>query len=242
LLMAALPPLVRVMRYGSARQINQQVLQQVVDSLLTRICIGLPSTCAAMDDEPAMKLAEQLGTITGVVHTLRDAEKANQWQEALFAVLKQADLHGILDGRASRLLLDDDAMTPETAARRMESALRRSSSAALSPDQAAQSAAWLDGFLQGSELLLIHDQRLWGLLDGFINELPPERFVEILPLLRRAFAGYSDAARRQLQERAQNPLDGPLREMPVYADFDHERAEAVLPLVKSLLGIEEQEE
>jgi hypothetical protein len=29
--------------------------------------------------------------------------------------------------------------------------------------------------------------------------------------------------------------------MPVYADFDHERAEAVLPLVKSLLGIDEQE-
>jgi hypothetical protein len=241
LLMAALPPLVRVMRYGSARQIDQQVLQQVVDGLLTRICIGLPSTCAAMDDEPALKLAEQLGTVTGVVHTLRDAEKTDQWQDALFAVLKQADLHGILDGRASRILLDDDAMTPETAARRMESALRRSSSAALSPDQAAQSAAWLDGFLQGSELLLIHDRRLWGLLDGFINELPPDRFVEILPLLRRAFAGYSDAARRQLQERAQNPLDAPLREMPVYADFDHERAEAVLPLVKSLLGIDEQE-
>jgi hypothetical protein len=237
-MMAALPPLARVLRYGSARQIEQQVLQRVVDGLLTRICIGLPTTCAAMDDDPALKMVDQLTTVTGVVHTLRDPNQAQQWHEALFITLEQEDLHGILDGRASRILLDDDAMAPDAAARRMERALRRSSSAALSVDQAAQSAAWLDGFLEGSELLLIHDRRLWQLLDGFVNELPPDRFLEILPLLRRAFSKYSDAARRQLQERAQHDADEPLREMPVYSEFDHERAEAVLPLIAGLLGLD----
>ncbi|MFN2142715.1 MAG: DUF5682 family protein [Candidatus Promineifilaceae bacterium] len=235
-MMAALPPLARVLRYGSARQIDQQTLQKIVDSLLTRICIGLPSTCAAMDDEPAQKMADQLSSVTAVVHTLRDPEQASQWHDALLATLKQSSLHGILDGRISRILLDDDALTAEAAARRMEGALRRSSSAALSPDQAAQSAAWLDGFLAGSELLLIHDRRLWALLDGFINELPADRFLQILPLLRRVFSGYSEAARRQLQEQAQAVQDSPLREMPVYAGFDHERAEAVLPLIKEILG------
>ncbi len=234
-MMAALPPLARILRYGSARQIDQQILQKVVDSLLTRICIGLPSTCAAMDDDPAMKMAAQLSQVTGVVHTLRDQELARLWHEALFSTLEQANLHGILDGRASRILLDDDALTSEEAARRMERALRRSSLVTLSVDQAAQSAAWLDGFLEGSELLLIHDRRLWQLLNNFINELPPDRFVEILPLLRRAFTRYSDAARRQLQERARQAGDAPLPEMPVYAEFDHERAETVLPLLAALL-------
>ena len=107
-------------------------------------------------------------------------------------------------------------------------------------DSVRDTAAWLDGVLEGSELLLIHDRRLWQLLDGFINALPPDRFVEILPLLRRAFADYSDAARRQLQERAQHALDAPLREMPVYAEFDHERAEVVLPLIAGLLGLDEK--
>ena len=235
-MMSALPPLARVLRYGSARQIDQKALQKVVGSLLTRICIGLPSTCTAMDDEPAAKMAEQLSTVTAVVHTLRDSNQAAQWHNALLATLKQSNLHGLLDGRASRILLDDDAMAPEAAARRMEGALRRSSSVTLSPDQAAQAAAWLDGFLEGSELLLIHDRRLWGLLDSFINDLPPERFVQILPLLRRAFSGYSEAARRHLQEQAQAAQDAPLREMPVYAGFDHERAEAVLPLIRGFLG------
>jgi hypothetical protein len=235
-MMSALPPLARVLRYGSARQIDQEALQKVVDSLLTRICIGLPSTCAAMDDEPAAKMADQLSTVTAVVHTLREPGQSAQWHDALLNMLKQENLHGVLDGRTSRILLDDDVLTPDAAARRMEGALRRSSSATLSPDQAAQSAAWLDGFLAGSELLLIHDRRLWGLLDGFINDLPPDRFVHILPLLRRAFSGYSEAARRQLQEQAQTALDAPLREMPVYAGFDHERAEVVLPLIAQILG------
>jgi hypothetical protein len=184
-------------------------------------------------------MADQLATVTGIVHTLRNAHQAQQWHEALLATLDQPGLHGILDGRASRILLDDGAIAPEAAAGRMESALRRSSSAALSADQAAQSAAWLDGFLAGSELLLIHDRRLWQLLDGFINALPPDRFVEIVPLLRRAFSKYSEAARRQLQERAQHDADAPLRDMPVYAEFDHGRAEVVLPLIANLLGLDD---
>jgi hypothetical protein len=234
-MMAALPPLARVLRYGSARNIDQEVLQRVVDGLLTRICIGLPSTCAGMDDEPALKMAGQLSAVTGALHTLRDEDQARRWHEALLNTLEQPGLHGMLDGRACRLLLDEDALTANETARRMERALRRSSMAAISHDQAAQSAAWLDGFLEGSELLLIHDRRLWGMLDGFINDLPEERFVEILPLMRRAFADFSEAAKRQLQDQARQLPDAPRAEMPVYAEFDHVRAGNVLPLIKELL-------
>ena len=106
----------------------------------------------------------------------------------------------------------------------------------LSVEEAAQSAAWLEGFLGGGDLLLVHDRRLWALLDGWLNSLPPERFVDILPLLRRAFAGFSQAARRQLQERARLRADAPLGETAVTPEFDHERAQAVLPLLGQLLG------
>ncbi len=238
-MMAALPPLARVLRYGSARHTEQEVLQRVVEGLLTRICIGLPSTCAAMDDAPAAEMAAQLGTVTGVVHTLRIEEQARRWHEALLSVLRQQSLHGLIDGRASRILLDDNILAPEDVARRMERALRRGTSAALSADQAAQSAAWLDGFLEGSELLLLHDRRLWGLLDSFIYQLPPDRFVEILPLLRRAFARFSDASRRQLHERVRGSDSLALPEMPVHAEFNHEQARVVLPLIADLLGLDE---
>ncbi|MFN2136758.1 MAG: DUF5682 family protein, partial [Candidatus Promineifilaceae bacterium] len=227
LMMAALPPLARVLRYGSARRTEQAVLQQVVDGLLTRVCIGLPSTCATMDDEPALKMAGLLTSVAATVHTLRDKRHLDQWHEALGGILAQPEVHGLLDGRASRLLLDDEALGAEEAAERMSRALRRGSSALFTVEQAQRSAAWLDGFLEGSELLLIHDRRLWSLLDSFINQMADNRFVELLPLLRRSFARYSKAARRQLQERAQSSEETPLPEMPVYVDFAHERAAAV---------------
>jgi hypothetical protein len=124
----------------------------------------------------------------------------------------------------------------------MERALRRSSMAAVSHEQAAQSAAWLDGFLEGSDLLLIHDRRLWGMLDSFINGLPEARFVEILPLLRRAFSDFSEAAKRQLQEQARHAHEAARAEMPVNVEFDHERAGGVLPLIKDLLRNTSSEE
>ena len=55
-LMGALPPLARVLRYGSVRQTDKGMIRQVVDGLLTRICVGLPSTCASMDDAAAAEM------------------------------------------------------------------------------------------------------------------------------------------------------------------------------------------
>ena len=239
-MMAALPPLARITRYGSVRRTEQTAVRAVVDSLITRICIGLPSTCAGMDDDAAGEMAGHFTAVTGVIHTLRAETQAAQWHEALRATLVQPDLHGLLGGRACRLLFDDEALRSEEAARLMEQALRRSTTAVLSVEQAAQSAAWLEGFLAGGELLLIHDRRLWGLLDGWLNELPPERFVDILPLLRRTFARFSAAARRQLQERVVLGVEARAQEMPVAAVFDHEQARAVLPLLRQLLGLEEE--
>jgi len=42
LLLAALPPLVNVLRYGSAREVDTGSLSQVVDGLAARACIALP--------------------------------------------------------------------------------------------------------------------------------------------------------------------------------------------------------
>jgi hypothetical protein len=41
LLMASLPPLARVQRYGSVRQLDRETVGRVVDGLLARICVGL---------------------------------------------------------------------------------------------------------------------------------------------------------------------------------------------------------
>lgn len=236
-LMAALPPLAQILRYGSVRQTDQELLEHIVDTLLTRICIGLPSTCAALDDNAAAEMAKQVTETTGVIHTLREHDYAQRWFDTLEGIVDQRRLHGLLGGRICRILLDESIFDREEAASRISQALGRSSFAGLTVEQAIQAVTWLDGFLQGSELLIIHDRRLWGLLDDWISGLPQERFVEILPLLRRAFSHFSDSARGQLHERL---LYGPqtLVETAQESNFDEEQADKVLPLLAEILGLE----
>jgi hypothetical protein len=227
-MMAALPPLAETLRYGDVRGTAGELVQRVAGGLLQRICIGLPLACAALDDEAAALMFERLVEVHTAVNLMQVAEFSRAWQAALMKLAGESGYHGLLAGRAVRLLLDAGALDAEEAARR--------TGLALSPAApAAGSAAWLDGFLRGPGLLLIHDRRLWQVLDEWVRRLPGEAFLETLPLLRRAFAGFSAAERRQLNQRVRRPdasaaLDGP-------SSFDAERAEQVLPRLEEIFGM-----
>jgi hypothetical protein len=101
---------------------------------------------------------------------------------------------------------------------------------------AARAAAWIEGFLTGDGLLLVHDERLLRLVDGWLTTIPPETFVEVLPLLRRTFSEYPAPQRRQIGERAVR-LDGAdAGHDTTDQDIDSERADLVMSTVEVLLG------
>ena len=55
---------------------------------------------------------------------------------------------------------------------------------ALAPSsESTQSAAWLEGFLYGSGLLLIHHPTLWQVLDEWVSQTDMARLENLLPLL-----------------------------------------------------------
>jgi len=102
---------------------------------------------------------------------------------------------GLLAGAATRLLFDARQATTEATATAV--------GLALAPAQAtAYATAWIAGFPRGSGLVLIHHRALFDLLDTWLGGLAEEVFREIVPLLRRAFAGFSAPGRRQLLELA----------------------------------------
>ena len=239
-MMAALPPLARVLRYGSVRQTDQNLLKQIVDGLLTRICIGLPSTCASLDDEAAAEMSGHFTTTSGVIHTLRDQEHLQQWSDTMRLLVDQPTIHGLLAGRACRILLDGSSFKIEDAVLRMEQTLRRGALSQSGVEEAVQAAAWLDGFLQGSELLVVHDRQLWQTLDSWVSTLGEERFVAMLPLLRRTFSSMSQAARNQLHDRIRYGGLTAASDLTADFEFDFEQAQGVLPLVGQLLGLPRQ--
>jgi hypothetical protein len=104
-----------------------------------------------------------------------------------------------------------------------------------------QTAAWLEGFLKGSGLLVLHDQVLWRLLDEWLTQLEGDRFQDILPLLRRTFADFPETIRQQILERVKLGVVESGGGETAVAEFDTERADTVLPLIAQLLGMEQND-
>jgi hypothetical protein len=233
-LMEALPPLARILRYGNVRKTDSEMVNQVVDGLIIRICIGLPGACASLDDEAARAMFRLAISVNAAIALLQNHEHLAIWHEALEKTIKRDGLHGLLAGRFSRILLDMGRLDKAEGARRM----RLSLSKAAEPSQAA---AWVEGFLRESGLILLHDDILWGVLDEWVTTLSGEVFTELLPLLRRTFSTFSTFERRQLGERARRDATAPTRTIST-ENFDVARAEAVLPLVMQLLGLGSKDE
>ncbi|WP_405449507.1 DUF5682 family protein [Streptomyces achromogenes] len=161
-----------------------------------------------------------------------------RWRGVLRALSLRDTAPGVIRGRAVRLLLDDGALRPEEAARLM--------GLALSPGTPpAAAAAWIEGFAGGGGgLLLVHDERLLGLLDTWLTGVPADAFTDVLPLLRRTFAAYEPGVRRTLGElvrRGPGDRPGGAAQATVVPGFaaepDTARADAVLPVLRLLLGL-----
>ena len=233
-LMQALPPLANVSRYGDVRQTDTAMIDQVLDSLVTRIGIGLPNACTALNDDSAAGAQKHIVAVNEALQLLRQEAYDQAWQTALRQIVDHEQVHGSVAGKVCRILSERSVLQQEEVTRRF--------SLALSPAQAVgYSAAWLEGFLDGSGALLLLDETLWSLLNQWVGQLDGEVFAQTLPILRRSFATFTKPERRKLGEKAKS--DGqpsvPSTARNTEANFNHERAVRVLPTIKQLLGFSE---
>ncbi|WP_051833258.1 DUF5682 family protein [Streptomyces sp. NRRL S-646] len=243
----ALPALVRSLRYGDVRGTDTGALAGVAAGLAERIFVGLPPACAALDADAAEEMRRHVDAVHGAVGLLGDAaapdhrDLRGRWHSVLRVLSVRDTVPGVVRGRAVRLLLDDGQLGQDEAARLMGLVL----SPGTPPGDAA---AWIEGFVGGGSgggMLLVHDERLLGLVDSWLTGVPAEAFTDVLPLLRRTFSAYEPGVRRTLGELVRR---GPGERgnvtaagsgIPGFAaDLDPARADAVLPVVRLLLGLE----
>ena len=228
-LMQALPPLANVLRYGNVRQTDTSMVRQVVDELMARVCIGLPSACSALNDDAAQQFFEHVNAVQSAVGILQDDSHTQAWTRALEHIASQDGVHGLIRGRACRLLFDRSNADSDTATHM---------GLALSPGTpTAQAAAWVQGFLHGSGLALIHHASLWRLINQWVMSLSDEAFVSVLPLLRRTFSTFPAGERRQIGELATS--GGQTEMQSGESQLDMSRVEKVLPLLIKILGKQE---
>ena len=228
-LLAILPPLAQVLRYGNVRRTDAEPVAQVVHTLVPRICISLPAACTGLDHDAAQALLTQVQAAHRALHLLQNEDHLQAWNAALQTISQADASSGLLAGAATRNLFDSHHLTPD------ETGLRLG--LALSPArETARATDWVEGFLGESGLLLIHNPELFGLIDAWVMQLPEDTFRETVPLLRRTFARFPLPERGQLLRLVTSPGICPTAS---HAGYDEERSRQVLPILRMLLGAEE---
>jgi hypothetical protein len=270
-LAAALPALVRAVRYGDVRGTDSAALAEVAEGIAERVRIGFPAACVNIAPDAARALRVHLDASHRAVHLLAPsagptppavpppaapaAERSpaaggvvagaapggglrERWAQMVRALAERdGAIPGLLRGAAARLLVDEGRLPADEAARLM--------GLALSPGAGpVEAAGWIEGFLAGGGMLLVHDERLLALVDGWLSRVPAEAFRDVLPLLRRTFAEFEPGVRRSLGELVRR---GPARSRPAAtggepglpgfgAALDTARADAAVHTVRLLLG------
>lgn len=229
ILLAALPPLANVLRYGNVRGTDTASVAQVLDGLILRACVALPHAAKGINTEAAQVLLAQTIQADQAIRLLQDKRQDETWIDALQGCAVQANVHALIAGRAVRILTEHAHWTIEQAAQAL-------SLACSNPVNPLATADWLEGFLQGSGMLLVLNDTLWQILNGWMATLPDTAFHELLPLLRRTFATFAAPERQQLGQRAAGGGSSLPAGAPQARAIDLPRAALLLPVLRILLA------
>ncbi|PZR26368.1 MAG: hypothetical protein DI535_14705 [Citrobacter freundii] len=226
-LMEVIPNLVNISRYGNVRRTDAEMVLGIIQSMITRICVSLPVACTGIDDDAAQHLLDLFFKLNEAITLLQNDELTKMWQQMLTAISGSLHTAPVIAGYSLRLLSDYKLVTGENLVKAFYYAM----SSASSPDAAA---SWLEGFLKGSGTLLLVDEDLWSLVNEWLRHLDEKTFTQVLPLLRRTFANFTQPERRKLGEKVR--AGGKASTIKIQSGLDEERAAKGIGVVLELMG------
>ena len=221
-----------IVRYGDVRNLDFSKVGNMLRAMVARILAGGLLVCINIDEEAAGELLEHLSATDYAVSTLDDEELNGMWYGFVQQIRHSSGAHPLLSGYAARILYDKGRISREE----MHDTLSFYSSVGNAPSDMAY---WFEGFLRASGSVLLLDDNLWQLVNGWLCSLSDANFIELLPVIRRTFSNFTTAERRKLGEKAKGfELNGTdtgtaIGEHPCN-DGD---ASKVIPLLSRLLGI-----
>ncbi len=227
-LMDAVVPLANALRYGDVRGTDASSMRTVFDGIVVRVVAGISTACRQLDDDSAAVMVERLAGVQAALAVMNHPARERAFPEVLVELARARRGHGLVQGRATRLLHDGGSWQTLDVERRLSQAL----SAGTPPPVGA---AFIEGFLAGSGTVLVHDTDLLGVVDRWLSSLAPAVFESVLVLLRRTFGSFEAAERRQIMTLLMGQMA--TRDAGFGSDVDADRAAAALGTVRHLLGL-----
>ena len=229
-MMEILPGLITVARYGNVRKTDATLVLNIISSISTRICISLPNACIAIDEDASSVLLDLFFKLNDGLNLLQNTDVSSIWHVTLKSIAGNKSTSPLISGYSTRLLNDGRLLLEDELMKYFGYAMSRAT-----PPVTA--AAWLEGFLKGSGTLLLLDHDLWQVIDDWVSTLEEEVFMQVLPLLRRTFANFSNPERRKLGEKVRLGNGLAHQRNVIEENFDDERAQMGIPVILELLGI-----
>jgi len=228
-LMQAASPLVRVLRYGTARDLPEAELRSLIHALSVEVNAGVRLASHNLDDDAASARVAAMRAYDEALHLFGDETLTECWRQQLEAMVNDDQVAAQVVGLALRRLHDLRAW--DLARVGTAFSLRTHGE---TPQRAG---AFIENFLAGGSEVLLQDQPLLELLDAWLCELTEDSFVECLPLLRRSFSAYDGVARRRLMERVSKGAHASTHPEDPLRGTSSEAFERALPLLYHILGI-----
>ncbi|MDO5580945.1 MAG: DUF5682 family protein [Planctomycetia bacterium] len=232
----ALPPLASIIRYGNVRQTDRDKVEPVFEALFQRILVGLLSACGSLDEDAAEIRRMEIDLLQNTVQLLNCPEDKSDWTRKLYEIMESDSVHPLLGGRSARILYEQGDLGPAE----LETQIGLSISPALSSDHVAQ---WIQGFLLGTGQTLLHLESLWDILNRWIKSLSDDIFLEFLPLIRRAFSGFTPSELKKMgkivkslsAEEGSDQKEKTLSQKKTEGNLDEERIKILLPVLNQIL-------
>ncbi|TGS43009.1 MULTISPECIES: DUF5682 family protein [unclassified Mesorhizobium] len=193
-ILASVPPLADIIRYGEARKTETARLSGLLARLIVEGGIALPYAARDLDAQASSALVGVMRKADEAIKLVEpEQDVLDAWRNGLAAVLDGLRSTALVAGCAAHLLYEAGHLSAAAAAGLIA---RR-----LSPGTAVTEAAgFFEGFFSTAGQRLIYDEGLRGAVDAWLKSLDEEAFVAHLPLLRRVFSHLDSMERRRLIE------------------------------------------
>jgi hypothetical protein len=193
-LLAALPPMADIVRYGEARAGAALHLADLMPRLVVQAALALPYAARNLDADAAGLMRRDVLAADSAIQLAELAPDVQlAWHQALRQTLSDDQATRLISGLSARILYAADQLSADDAA----TLLARM----LSPGTTIVDAAgFFDGFFDGAGERLIHDAPLRAAVDAWLAGLEEEDFITHLPLFRRVFSVLDRAERRRLMD------------------------------------------
>jgi hypothetical protein len=230
-LMKAVSPLVRVLRYGSARRLPEDALRSLILSISVEINAGVRIGSRLLDEDTAAARISAMEAYDEALRLFNDEALTTSWHTELGKIVSDDQVTPSVAGLSLRRLHDVRSWEPEKVAAEFE---RHTGSR-----QPKESGAFLEGFLRGGSEVLLQDEPLLQLLDEWLCELSETDFTESLPLLRRSMSSFDSVARRRVLEKVQQGRQKSSSAGSQTLADSNPAFEAALPLLYKILDLGE---